>query len=81
MVPHLVPEISSLDAFCDRGAAGGGGGAGIGDSRSLITKPHRPESIPRLIVQVKPVCSNDSKNNIGLSTTGQDLGVGDVHFS
>ena len=47
----------------------------------IITKPHRPESIPRLIVQVKPVSSNDSKYNIGLSTTGQDLGVGDVHFS
>ena len=31
MVPRLVPEISSLDAFCDGGAA-----AGIGDSRSLI---------------------------------------------
>ena len=30
MVPRLVPEISSLDAFCD------GAGAGIGDSRSLI---------------------------------------------
>ena len=29
MVPRLVPEISSLDAFCD-------GGAGIGDSRSLM---------------------------------------------
>ena len=35
MVPRLVPEISSLDAFCD-GAGGGGGAAGIGDSRSLI---------------------------------------------
>ena len=34
MVPRLVPEISSLDAFCDGGAAAGG--AGIGDSRSLI---------------------------------------------
>ena len=33
MVPRLVPEISSLDAFCDGGAAGA---AGIGDSRSLI---------------------------------------------
>ena len=32
MVPRLVPEISSLDAFCDTGA----GGAGIGDSRSWI---------------------------------------------
>ena len=32
MVPHLVPEISSLDAFCD----GAGGGAGIGDSRSWM---------------------------------------------
>ena len=31
MVPRLVPEISSLDAFCDGGAA-----AGIGDSRSWI---------------------------------------------
>ena len=38
MVPRLVPEISSLDAFCDGGAAAGGaGGAGIGDSRSLIS--------------------------------------------
>ena len=37
MVPRLVPEISSLDAFCDgAAAAGGGGGAGIGDSGSLI---------------------------------------------
>ena len=35
MVPRLVPEISSLDAFCDGGAAGGGA-AGIGDSRGLI---------------------------------------------
>ena len=35
MVPRLVPEISSLDAFCD-GGGGGGAGAGIGDSRSLI---------------------------------------------
>ena len=34
MVPRLVPEISSLDAFCD----GGGGGAGIGDSRSWMSK-------------------------------------------
>ena len=32
MVPRLVPEISSLDAFCDTGAVG------IGDSRSWITK-------------------------------------------
>ena len=31
MVPRLVPEISSLDAFCD-----GAGAAGIGDSRSLM---------------------------------------------
>ena len=29
MIPRLVPEISSLDAFCD-------GAAGIGDSRSWI---------------------------------------------
>ena len=35
MVPRLVPEISSLDAFCDGAAAGGGAAAGIG-SRSLI---------------------------------------------
>ena len=35
MVPRLVPEISSLDAFCD-GAAAGAAGAGIGDSRSWI---------------------------------------------
>ena len=32
MVPRLVPEISSLDAFCD----GAGAGAGIGDSRSWM---------------------------------------------
>ena len=31
MVPRLVPEILSLDAFCDTGAA-----VGIGDSRSWI---------------------------------------------
>ena len=38
MVPRLVPEISSLHAFCDGGAAGAAGAAaaGIGDSRSLI---------------------------------------------
>ena len=38
MVPRLVPEISSLDAFCDGAGAGAGGagGAGIGDSRSWI---------------------------------------------
>ena len=37
MVPRLVPEISSLDAFCDGGgAAAAGAAAGIGDSRSLI---------------------------------------------
>ena len=38
MVPRLVPEISSLDAFCDGGAAAAAaaGGAGIWDSRSLI---------------------------------------------
>ena len=34
MVPRLVTEILSLDAFCDGG--GGGAGAGIGDSRSLM---------------------------------------------
>ena len=37
MVPRLVPEISSLDAFCDGGAgaaAGAGAGAGIEDFRS-----------------------------------------------
>ena len=33
MVPQLVPEISSLDAFCDTGA---GAAVGIGDSRSWI---------------------------------------------
>ena len=33
MIPRLVPEISSLDAFCD--GAGAAGGAGIGDSRNL----------------------------------------------
>ena len=37
MVPRLVPEISSLDAFCD-GAAGAGAGAGIGDSRSWMIR-------------------------------------------
>ena len=36
MAPRLVPEISSLDAFCDGGAAGAAAAAGIGDSRSLI---------------------------------------------
>ena len=34
MGPRLVPEISSLDAFCDTAAAGA---VGIGDSRSWIT--------------------------------------------
>ena len=40
MVPRLVPEISSLDAFCDgaAGAGAGAGGAGIGDSRSWIAQ-------------------------------------------
>ena len=33
MVPRFVPEISSLDAFCD---GAGAGAAGIGDSRSWI---------------------------------------------
>ena len=33
MVPRLVPEILSLDAFCD-----GAAGAGIGDSRSWMCK-------------------------------------------
>ena len=41
MVPRLVPEVSSLDAFCDRaagaGAGAGAGAVGIGDSRSWIT--------------------------------------------
>ena len=52
MVPRLVPEISSLDAFCDRAAA-----VGIGDSRSwivdailfdsLIWTPHQgPYKVP-----------------------------------
>ena len=31
MIPRLIPEISPLDAFCDRVAV-----AGIGDSRSWI---------------------------------------------
>ena len=35
MVPRLVPEILSHDAFCDTGA-GGAAAAGIGDSRSWI---------------------------------------------
>ena len=34
MVPRLVPEISSLDAFCD---GGGGAGAGIADTLSTST--------------------------------------------
>ena len=33
-VLRLVPEISSLDAFCD--GAGAAAGAGIGDSRILM---------------------------------------------
>ena len=33
MVPRLVPEISSLDAFCDTAA---GAAVGIGDSRSWM---------------------------------------------
>ena len=37
MVPRLVPEISSLDTFCDGAGGAGGAGAGIGDSRSWIT--------------------------------------------
>ena len=32
----MVPEISSLDAFCDGAAGGAGAGAGIGDSRSWM---------------------------------------------
>ena len=36
MVPRLVPEISSLDAFCDGAGAAAAAGAGIGDSRSWI---------------------------------------------
>ena len=36
MVPRLVPEISSLDAFCDGAGAAAGGGEGIGDSRSRM---------------------------------------------
>ena len=35
MVPRLVPEILSLDAFCDAAAAAAG--TGIGDSRSWMT--------------------------------------------
>ena len=34
MVPRLVPEISSLDTFCDTGAGAAAAGVGIGDSRS-----------------------------------------------
>ena len=37
MILRLVPEISSLDAFCD-GRAGAAAG-GIGDSRKLILDP------------------------------------------
>ena len=33
MLPHLVPEISPLDAFCD-----GAGGAGIGEFDMKIKK-------------------------------------------
>ena len=36
MVPRLVPEILSLDAFCDTGAAVVV--VGIGDSRSWIMR-------------------------------------------
>ena len=38
MVPRLLPEISSLDAFCDGGAAGAAAAAArIGDSRSWMS--------------------------------------------
>ena len=46
MVPRLVPEISPLDAFCD-GAAGAGGAAGIGDSRSWIGQICRKNQTPK----------------------------------
>ena len=37
MIPHLVPEISPLDAFCDVGVGVGVVGVvGIGDSRSWM---------------------------------------------
>ena len=36
MEPRLVPEILSLDAFCDGAGGAGGAGAGIGDSRSWM---------------------------------------------
>ena len=45
MVSRLVPEISSLDAFCDGAAAGGG--AGIGDSRSWIVLSDDEEGAKR----------------------------------
>ena len=38
MVPRLIPEISSLDAFCDGAAGAGAAAAGIGDSRSWMIK-------------------------------------------
>ena len=36
MLPRLVPEISSLDAFCDTAGFFCDTAAGIGDSRSWI---------------------------------------------
>ena len=48
MVPRLVPEISSLDAFCD----GAGGAAGIGDSRSwMYVLEFMYVCVPNLVIQ------------------------------
>ena len=56
MVPRLVPEISSLDAFCDGGAAAGGAAAGIGDSRSWMgLREILPRFWLRLISQYIPL--------------------------
>ena len=53
MVPRLVPEISSLDAFCDGAAGAGAGAAGIGDSRSWI-----------LVIREKKSKRNNAVRNI-----------------
>ena len=63
MVPRLVSEISSLDAFCDTGAAVV---AGIGDSRSWmknikqIAQPFLSH-FPRYQPRVAPL-ENENKN-------------------
>ena len=59
MVPRLVPEISSLDAFCD----GGAGAAGIGDSRSWIGP--LPVNFCKLVLPVIVfVIYNDNNNSL-----------------